>query len=154
MDSVRLALRNNSTCGVELYLALFEGPGEKGGPATQAGPLTLRFQGSTGLALRELRMPFASVIRSYANETLDPMCERQAASDFDGILSLPPLVWQGDLPGLGSAGAMFVRDLGPERNARLIERFPNREPRVLLRRGGEVSLVSYDRGMAQLWSTG
>ena len=154
MDSVRLALRHNSTCGVELYLALFEVPGEKGGPATQAGPLTLRFQRATGLALRELRMPSASVIRAYENETLDPMCERQAASDFDGVLSLPPLVWQGDLPGLGSAGAMFVRDLGPERNARLIERFPNREPRVLLRRGGEVSLVSYDRGMALLWSTG
>lgn len=76
------------------------------------------------------------------------------ASDFDGVLSLSPLVWRGDLPGLGSAGAMFVRDLGPERNARLIERFPDREAKVLLKRGGEVPLVSYDRGMAQLWSTG
>ena len=152
MDSVRLALQHNSTCSVELYLARVEGSEEQGGPENPTGPLTLRFQESAGPALLELRMPSASVVRSYRNEVLDPMCERQAASDFNGVLSLPPLVWQGDLPGLGSAGAMFVRDLGPERNARLIARFPDREPRVLLRHGEEVSLLFYDQGMAQLWS--
>jgi hypothetical protein len=152
MDSVRLALQHNSTCSVELYLARVEGSEEQGGPENPTGPLTLRFQESAGPALLELRMPSASVVRSYRNEVLDPMCERQAASDFNGVLSLPPLVWQGDLPGLGSAGAMFVRDFGPERNTRLIARFPDREPRVLLRHGEEVSLLFYDQGMAQLWS--
>lgn len=152
MDSVRLALRHNSTCRVELSLARSE-VGGTGGSATQAAPMDLRFQGSTGPPLRELRMPSASVIRSYDGETLDPTCERQAASDFAGVLALPPLVWLGDLPGLGSDGAMFVRDLGPENNARLITKFPDREPRVLRRRGGEISLTSYESGMADLWST-
>ena len=46
---------------------------------------------------------------------------------------------------------MFVRDLGPERNARLTGRHPEREARVLLSRRGDVRLVPYDEGMRELW---
>lgn len=136
MDSVRSVLEHNSTCRVELFLA---------------GAEDLDFDGANG-PFQEVRLPSGSVIRSYPGEDFDPRCERQAASDFGGVVDLAPLVWQGDLPGLKSRGAMFVRDFGPEVNARLLERFPEREPRVLIRRGAEMRLLSYAQGMARLWS--
>jgi hypothetical protein len=135
VDSIRAALARHSTCRLELHL-------RDGGPlADEASP-----------PLRVLPMPSGSVIRSYEGETLDPACARQAASDFGGIVGLPPLLWQGDLPGLGSGGAMFVRDLGPEHNRRLIDRFREREPLVLMSSEGVVRVLPYDEGMGALWS--
>ncbi len=149
LDSVRLALRHNSSCRMELSLAALEGganarPGEPGG-------ITLDFEGHGGPQLRELRMPSGSVVRTYEGETLDPRCERQAASDFQGIVDLVPLIWQGDLPGLGTTGAMFVRDFGPERNARLLEEFPGREPKLLTRTGAGIRLMPYEEAISGLW---
>jgi hypothetical protein len=144
VDSIRLALRHSSSCRVELFLEGRERPASGGFP-------DLAFGSGAGAPPRTLTMPSGSVIRSYENEVLDPRCEREAASDFEGALGLPPLLWQGDLPGLGTDGAMFVRDLGPERNARLTGRFPERTPRLLLSRRGEVQLVSYAEGMRELW---
>jgi hypothetical protein len=151
LDSVRLALRHNSTCRVELWVTGRESAREGGGQREERAE-ELRFAGSAGPPLRELRLPSGPVIRSSAGELLDPRCERQAASDFRGVIELAPLVWQGDLPGIGSDGAMFVRDFGPERNLRLLERFPHREPRVLLRTRNQIRLAPYEQGMAQLWS--
>jgi hypothetical protein len=64
-----------------------------------------------------------------------------------------PLLWQGDLPGIGGDGAMFVRDMGPEANARLIQKYPDRVPLVLLRLRDDQppTLVAYDDGMKVLW---
>jgi hypothetical protein len=46
-----------------------------------------------------------------------------------------------------------VRDLGPERNARLLARFPERTPAVLVRgEADQLRLVPYGRGMTKLWS--
>lgn len=154
VDSIRAALRHNSTCRVEVFVSLLEtrGGGPGGETPDQPSVSELDFEGSSDTPLRELPMPSGSVIRSYEDEVLTPACERQAASDFEGVVSLPPLLWQGDLPGLGTDGALFVHDHGPERNTRLLERFPDREPMVLARRGEEVRLMPYDRGMADLWS--
>jgi hypothetical protein len=160
LDSVRAALENNPTCRLELYLSAREAPTPpEPGTAPERGPGTPgasrsapAFAPVAGPPLRELRMPSGSVIRAYEGEALDALCERQAASDFAGVAALPPLLWQGDLPGLGSGGAMFVRDLGPEHNDRLTQRFPEREPLVLLRREGALRLLPYEEGMAALWS--
>ena len=101
-----------------------------------------------------IRMPSGSTIRTYPGEVLTPECEREAASDYTAVLALPPLLWQGDLPGLGSQGAMYVRDLGPERNARLLARFPERQPAVLVREGADrLRLAPYGRGMDEIWSS-
>jgi hypothetical protein len=151
LDSVRLALRHNSTCRVELWVAGRESAMGDGDQVEERAA-ALRFNGSAGPPLRELRLPSGPVIRSYAGEMLDPQCERQAASDFRGVIDLAPLLWQGDLPGLGDRGALFVRDFGPERNRRLLARFPHRETRVLMRTGSEIRLVRYTEGMAELWS--
>jgi hypothetical protein len=152
VDSIRSALANNSTCRLELHVGRLERDAEAGAP-TPPGRQGVRFRRTDDAPLQESRMPSGSVIRHYPNEALDPSCEREAASDFGGVMGVPPLLWQGDLPGLGTGGAMFVRDFGPERNRRLIARFPGREPRVLIRVGeGAFRLLPYDEGMAALWS--
>ena len=145
LDSIRGALLHNTTCEVEVFVRALEEDGRRSG---------LDFVGGSERRLQELRMPSGSRIRTYEGETLSPECERQAASDYAGVVALPPLLWQGDLPGLEVRGAMYVRDLGPDRNARLLARFPDREPRVLVRRGSaEPNLVSYEVGMAELWTS-
>ena len=131
---------------VELYLDEVE---RAGGTA----PRSLAFAASAGSSLRELRMPISgSVIRSSEGEALHPLCVREASSDFQGVVGLPPLLWQGDLPGLPASGALFVRDFGPERNARLIARFPDREPLLLESREGAIRLLGYQEGIGLLWS--
>lgn len=148
VDSIRAALAHNATCRLEIYLGEIEasGAGEE-----RPASAELSFAPGPEPRLRELRMPSGSVVRSYQGESLSPRCQREAASDFMGIVGLPPLLWQGDLPGLGSTGAMFVRDLGPERNRRLIDRFRERQPLVLMRSRGAVQLVPYGDGMKALW---
>ncbi len=106
-------------------------------------------------------------------------CRREQASDaragigLQGV-GLTGLMWTGDLPGIEGAGTMWVRDLGPRLNRRLLERYPDREPLVLLppefaatgtatppaaggatgasaTRRREWVLVPYEVGMAALW---
>jgi hypothetical protein len=143
VDSIRAALAHNTTCRVELYLEQRER-----GAATAA---TIAFQPSPQSTLRELTMPSGSVMRSTDGEALHPTCVREASSDFAGVVGLPPLLWQGDLPGVGEEGALFARDFGPERNARLIARFPDREPWVLVSREGAIRLMIYPEAMGELW---
>lgn len=144
LDSVRAALRQNSSCHIELHLASLEnGPALplKADPAVGSDP-----------RLHDVRMPSGAVVRTFEGEALPAVCERQAASDFAGVLALPPFVWLGDLPGLERGAPMFVRDLGPERNAQLVARFADREPKVLLREGRQVRLVDYSPAMSALWA--
>ncbi|MDH5760731.1 MAG: hypothetical protein OEZ65_14175 [Gemmatimonadota bacterium] len=151
LDSINGALRFNTTCQVELYTRMREAAPVRSGGSEVA----LRFQGSAGRLPTEVVMPSGSRVRTLPGEVLAPECEREAASDFGGILPLAPLLWQGDLPGLGTSGAMFVRDFGRERNGRLLRRFPGRRPLVLLRNGrGDLSLSPYEEGMGRVWLGG
>ncbi len=86
-------------------------------------------------------------------EEVNELCGFEAASDSLGWLGLTDYLWQDDLPGLdGGAGVLWARDLGPEPNARLIEAYPGRVPRIVVpdRQGGGVT-VPYDVGMDLLW---
>jgi hypothetical protein len=96
------------------------------------------------------------VVRARPGEQLTQDCLAEAASDRAGTIPLMPLLWQGDLPGIPGGGAMFVRDLGPETNARLTARFPGRRVGVLYRRfdDGLPVLVPYSEGMQALWGEG
>jgi hypothetical protein len=98
-------------------------------------------------------LPTGVVVRVRPGEELTQECQIEAESDRGGTVPLMPLLWQGDLPGIPGNGAMFVRDLGPEANARLIERFPRRRAGVLYRRieDGLPILVPYSEGMEALW---
>lgn len=81
-------------------------------------------------------------------------CQREHRADRFGTAHLPPLLWQGDLPGLAAGSRpMFVRDLGPEQNQWLLERFPQRRPLVFapLSPAADAELIPYERGMQVLW---
>ncbi len=80
-------------------------------------------------------------------------CRREAEADRNGIISLAPLVWQGDLPGVEEGDPMFVRDLGPTDNDRVRSAFPARESYVLLipERGGNPRILGYEEGIDMLW---
>ena len=87
-------------------------------------------------------------------ERIDQVCRRESQADRVGTLGLPDLLWQGDLPGLPPDGAMFVRDLGPRHNRRVLDRFPRRQPLVALPAQGAargVELYPYERAMRVLW---
>jgi hypothetical protein len=57
------------------------------------------------------------------------------------------------LPG---TAAVVVRDMGPIENAKLIERYSDRTPMILLRRvkEGAPELVPYAAGIKILWPNG
>ena len=99
------------------------------------------------------RLENGVVIRARPDEQLTPACLTQIHSDRGGAVPLMPLLWQGDLPGIGGRGAMFVRDLGPSENERLIARYPGRRVAVLLRipDDGNVTILPYEAGMELLW---
>jgi hypothetical protein len=80
-------------------------------------------------------------------------CAREARSDRLGVSDIAPLLWQAGLPGLDDGRATLVRDLGPERNARLIAAHPGRPVLALASRSPDRSpeLMPYDGAMDLLW---
>jgi hypothetical protein len=81
-------------------------------------------------------------------------CVWHARSDARGILGVTPFLGRGDLPWTGGKGALFVQDLGPERNAALLALHPERQPYVYMMPDPEATLpvlLPYDQAMAQLW---
>lgn len=147
-DSVAIALDQNASCRLDEFArARSDGAGA-------APPIVLTPGRSDGS--RPERLPFGVTVRIRPGEELTPDCLREARSDRLGTIPLMPLLWQGDLPGVERDLGMYVRDMGPEHNATLIERFPQRRPMVLLREesGGPVALVPYSTGMELLWGRG
>lgn len=84
---------------------------------------------------------------------LEAVCRREAHSDRLGTLGISAFLWRGDLPGLPGSGPMWVRDLGPRRNRKLVALYPDRKPVVLLPPAGGLGwrLAPYREGMALLW---
>jgi hypothetical protein len=157
MDSIQAALSYNAPCEVQRFLDAREagGPGDAGGR-----PPVLRFESSTAAAPADQAAGGEESAEQapppWMVERPPPQCQRQAASDGYGITALPGLLWQGDLPGLPPRGAMFVRDMGPERNERLLARFPDRRALALVQSSPLLAssrpvLVSYERGTLMLW---
>lgn len=152
-DSIRSALAYNATCRVERVVAALEASGEE---RRQVLLGALRFEpedGGVPASLRPITLRSGSVVLVVPGEELPRECRREGASDTRGVVGLPQLLWQGDLPGLPGGRAMFVRDLGPVRNARLRERFPDRTPWLLVPAspGASPSLFRYDEAMDVLW---
>ena len=82
-----------------------------------------------------------------------PVCAAEARADRFGVVELAPLVWQGDLPGIEVGRPMFVRDLGPEMNQRVLDQHGARAAFLFgpTEPGGTVELVPYERGLAAIW---
>jgi len=105
--------------------------------------------------LRQFQLGPGSRIRVLPGEPWPASCARQASSDRGGVVELAHYLWREGLPGLEAGATMFVRDLGPELNARLIEMLAR--PAFVLRAspgGSPPSYEPYPAGMAALWRPG
>jgi hypothetical protein len=149
VDSLETAMRQNTTCDVQHFANWYAmNPAERPAPRP---PIDFNF-------LRHQRPPVVQLaegdnIRAYLRVPMSRDCYQEAASDTLGIVDVAPLLWQSDLFGLGGAGTMVARDMGPAANARLIQRFPERVPGLLYRpeKEGPPRLVPYEEGMRVLW---
>ena len=153
LDSIETALRRNDICSLHRYAA--GRVADNGGGAGSAPLPELDFEllPGTPANLQFLRLAGGDRVRVDPGEPVTPECGREAQADRFGVISLAPLVWQGDLPGAESGRPMFVRDLGPEENRALLAAFPERAPYVFRagEAGGPPVLVPYAEGMARLW---
>jgi hypothetical protein len=96
-------------------------------------------------------------IRYHAGEGLTDRCVRQIRADErGGLLEAGYLMWLGGLPGIEGQDVVYVREMGPELNPRVMDRYPDREAWVWLRpsREADPELVPYEEGMARIWGGG
>jgi hypothetical protein len=151
-DSLEAAMRQNTTCETHRYAQWYAAPAER----RPSPPPPLDFSFIPSDPPPQMRIAGDDGIRHRPGTTMPRECLREVASDTLGIFDVGPLLWQGDLPGLGGAGAMFVRDMGPDANAHLIRRYPDRVPLMLLRLRDDQAptLVSYEDGVKLLWPAG
>ena len=140
LDSVELVMRQNSTCRVQRWL-------DRG-----RGDSMLSAGGAPDLDRQLFTVDIApgSRIRLQQAEPWPPECARQAAADQGGVIEVASLLWQGDLPDLDSHRPMYVRDLGPKANARLIASL-GRQPYMLTTRAGAAAIVPYAGAMDSIW---
>jgi hypothetical protein len=156
LDSVETALRENSTCAVESYVAWRTGetPTGQARRAPEAGPAArLELNPAARPMLVVATLAPTDRARLTPGERLEGGCREEAFADRGGVIDVSPLTWQGDLPGVPGRGAVFVRDLGPAMNARLLALMPDRTPFVLLSRtaDGTPHIEPYAAAMAWLW---
>lgn len=151
-DSLEAALALNATCDVHNFANWYAtNPGDRPGSAP---PLNFDFAGPN--KTQTIRIAQGDEIRYEEGRPFVRSCLRQVASDSLGIIDISPLIWQSDLPGLDGTGAMIVRDMGPEDNARIVARYPGRVPMMLFRpeKEGPPKLVPYAVGIKSLWPQG
>jgi hypothetical protein len=152
LDSLEVAMRYNPTCDVDNFARWYaKKPGERTGSMPS---IDLNFQHHN--EVQKFRIADGDDIRAQRGVPMPSSCLRAIASDTLGIVDISPFVWQADLPGAKGPGAMIVRDMGPEENARLIARYPERVPTVFYRptKEGPPQLVPYAVGMTALWPNG
>ena len=142
-DSIETALRQNTTCAVEQYADARER--EVPLPRIDLEPRADR-------ALPRVDISPENYIRHVPGEALTAGCVAQIQADRLGVLELAPFLWQG-VPAGAQGGALFVRDMGPERNRRLLERESARRPLVFAAASADApaTLHPYEQGMRLLW---
>jgi Dolichyl-phosphate-mannose-protein mannosyltransferase len=150
LDSLEVGIRQNTTCDFQKFADWYA--------AARAGQIAPRPDVGFDVASRnrpkEVFIADRDAILVNAGQPLPRDCLREVASDTLGILDISSLLWQTDLPGLPGHGTMIVRDMGPEANARLIARYPDRTPMFFYRAEREnkgPQLVSYAEGLKRLW---
>ena len=157
LDSIETALRRNDVCTLHRY-SVARSSGALGGAGVDPDPYGLDFHlvAETPPTLEAVYLTEGNRILRDPRLPVPPECQREARADARGIVSLAPLIWQGDLPGIEEGRPMFVRDLGPEDNRRVLEAFPDRQPFVLMTSVPEAGpeLLSYREGMEVIWEGG
>ena len=154
-DSVISALRRNTNCSLHRFAEAREALVRRG--EAQVDLPIVDLQQASGIPPDiERRSPApGTTVRMRPGEVLTPACLRELRSDRFGAVALAPLLWQGDLPGLEEGRILFVRDLGPEKNALILNAFPGRKPYVFVPKALEAppELVAYAEAMEVLWGT-
>jgi hypothetical protein len=157
LDSIETALRRNDVCTLHRY-AVARSSEALGGQGADPDPsgLDFRLVAETPAALETVYLTEGNRILIDPRLPVPPECQREARADARGIVSLAPLLWQGDLPGIEDGRPMFVRDLGPEDNRKVLEAFPDRQPFVLMTPAPEAGpeLLPYADGMEVIWEGG
>jgi hypothetical protein len=153
LDSIETAMRRNDVCQLHTFTLAYSGSSPSEEVSRQAAALDFRLLSDSPPHLRPLEITEGNRVSIDPSRPFSPDCRREAGADRFGIVSLAPLLWQGDLPGVEAGAPMMVRDLGPGENRILMEAFPHREPFVLsMGPGGEVPVLrDYQEAMSQLW---
>jgi hypothetical protein len=149
-DSIQPIVRRNDACRLHQYaVARLAGATGANLPA-----IDLEQTSSQPAGLVALQSLGSSVVWRGEGDTWSDACVRELSADRYGAISLAPLLWQGDLPGLERGEPMFVRDYGWERNDALLALFPGRD--VILWAyppSGRPVLLEYEPAMATLWGS-
>ena len=143
LDSVETAMRQNATCVVHQFADSFAN-GEKSSVKLDFAPRATNLP-----AIAEITP--GNRIRVVANQPMDSVCIPEVRADLAGIIDVTPFIWQGDVPGQEPAGALFVRDMGPAENRKLIAANTARRPMMLLPDGDSVRLVPYSIAERAIW---
>jgi len=150
LDSLEIGVSRNTTCELHEFANWYA--------EAKAGRIAARPNVNFDLAShrRPVRFLIATddAIRIDPGHPISRDCVREIASDSEGIMDISSFLWQTDLPELPGDGTMIVRDMGPEANARLIARYPQRTPMMFYRAEKEnrgPQLVSYAEGLRRLW---
>jgi hypothetical protein len=149
-DSVISLLRRNTNCSLHQYALARE---RRAGQADPLPEIDLSQRPGTPPDIVRPPTPEGTTLRAREGERFPATCQRELNADRFGAVALAPLLWQGDLPQLESGDPLFVRDFGPEANAPLVDRWPERTPWVFVPRSvdGPPELVAYDEAMRVLW---
>ncbi|HUF75075.1 MAG TPA: hypothetical protein VMM35_02295, partial [Longimicrobiales bacterium] len=151
-DTVINVLRRNTNCALHEY-ALARTARVRDGLNVPLPEIDL--EQLPGSPTDIVRPPSATgaTVRIRQGERFTQSCLRELNADRFGAVALAPLLWQGDLPGIEEGRPLFVRDLGPERNQRLLDVYPERvafgfTPVVV---EGPPQLLPYGDAMELLW---
>lgn len=152
-DTVISALRRNTNCDLHRYAVEREARARERREVTLPA-LDLEQAPGTHPDIERPISPSGASVRIRRGDPFPESCRRELASDRLGAVALAPLAWQGDLPGIEQGRPLYVRDLGPEKNALLLERYPTRDPYVFVPTtvGEAPALVPYDQAMELLWA--
>lgn len=149
-DSVDTALRRNALCRLHEYAEA-----RVADRLRETLPeVDLQFLPGTPSELRVAHVG-GFPVRVDPGQTLGAACVRQLRADRFGGVELAPLLWQTPLPGTGGRMLLF-RDLGPDLNQPLLERYQDRTPYLYLPAAadGPPALMPYERGVELLWGEG
>ena len=143
LDSVETALRQNPSCRVHAFADSFA----SGGKAAIQLDFTPRADQLPQLA----EISPGNRMRVAPEEPITSECARQISADQAGVIDVTPYIWQGDLPGTPARGALYVRDMGPRANQRLIQQYPDRRALMLIPHQERVALVPYTIAERAIW---
>ena len=151
-DTIITALRRNTNCQLHLY-SLARDAEATGAVGVPMPPVDLNQSPGTPPDIQRPPAPAGATLRVRPNEVFPDSCMQQLRADRFGAVALAPLVWQGDLPGIEEGRPLFVRDLGPEKNRRVLTLYPDRAAFVFVPKAPEAApeLVPYAEAMAILW---